>query len=132
MIWIVSMFLAVIVSGALVAIGFAARGAAQPGAPERGTGSLLMVGGVALFTVWVGIHTALSSVKPIEAGHVGVVYQFGEIVGQKPEGLQFIMPWQTMRTANVRVQRHRFDNVTSFSAETQDVFVVATVNYSIS
>ena len=132
MIWIVSMFLAVIVSGALVAIGFAARGAAQPGSPERVTGSLLMVGGVALFTVWVGIHTALSSVKPIEAGHVGVVYQFGEIVGQKPEGLQFIMPWQTMRTANVRVQRHRFDNVTSFSAETQDVFVVATVNYSIS
>ena len=132
MTWIISIALAVIICGAIVLVGRSARAAAQPGSPERFRGTALMAGGVALFVIWAGVHTALSSIKPIEAGHVGVVYQFGEIVGQKPEGLQFIAPWQEIRTANVRVQRHRFDNVTGFSQETQDVFVVATVNYSIS
>ena len=132
MTWIISIALALIIGGALVVVGRAARAAAQPGSPERFRGTAIMVGGVALLAVWIGAHTALASIKPIEAGHVGVVYQFGEIVGQKPEGLQFIAPWQELRTANVRVQRHRFENVTAFSQETQDVYVIATVNYSIS
>lgn len=132
MTWIISIALALIICGAIIVVGRAARAAAQPGSPERFRGTAIMAGGVALLAVWVGAHTALASIKPIEAGHVGVVYQFGEIVGQKAEGLQFIAPWQELRTANVRVQRHRFENVTAFSQETQDVFVVATVNYSIS
>lgn len=132
MIWIVSMFLAAVICGAIILVGMAARSGAQPGSPERVRGSILMGAGVALFLVWAGLHTAFAAIKPIEAGHVGVVYQFGEIVGQKGEGLQVIAPWQELRTANVRVQRHRFENITAFSQETQDVYVVATVNYSIS
>ena len=132
MTWIISIALALIICGAIILVGRSARAAAQPGSPERFRGTALMAGGVALFVVWAGTHTALASIKPIEAGHVGVVYQFGEIVGQKPEGLQFIAPWQELRTANVRVQSHRFENITAFSEETQDVFVIATVNYSIS
>jgi regulator of protease activity HflC (stomatin/prohibitin superfamily) len=53
-------------------------------------------------------------------------------VGQEPEGLQFIMPWQDMRIESVQVQRYRFENITAFSYETQDVFFVATLNYSVS
>ncbi len=132
MTWILSVALAIIICGVVIVVGRAARGAAQPGSMERLRGTAIMAGATALLVVWVGAHTALASIKPIEAGHVGVVYQFGEIVGQKPEGLQFIAPWQEMRTANVRVQRYRFENITAFSLETQDVFVVATVNYSIS
>lgn len=132
MTWIISIALALVICGAIILVGRAARAAAQPGSPERFRGTALMAGGLALLVVWAGVHTALASIKPIEAGHVGVVYQFGEIVGQKPEGLQFIAPWQELRTANVRVQSHRFENITGFSEETQDVFVVATVNYSIS
>ena len=130
--WVVSMILALVSCGAVFLVGRAARSGANPGSPERFRGMIAMVAAGALFILWVGLHTAFASVKPIEAGHVGVVYQFGDIVGQKKEGLQFIAPWQEIRKESVQVQRHRFDNITAFSAETQDVFVIATVNYSVS
>lgn len=132
MVWVVSVFLAVILCGGALLAGRAARAAAKPGTPERMRGGIVIGAAVAVFVAWVGVHTVLRSVKPIEAGHVGVVYQFGEIVGQKPEGLQFIWPWQELRIESVQVQRHRFENITAFSQETQDVFFIATLNYSVS
>lgn len=132
MVWVVSVFLAVILCGGALLVGRAARAAAEPGTPERMRGGIVIGAAVAVFVAWVGVHTVLRSVKPIEAGHVGVVYQFGEIVGQKPEGLQFIWPWQELRIESVQVQRHRFENITAFSQETQDVFFIATLNYSVS
>jgi len=126
------MILALVICGAIFVVGRAARSAANPGSPERFRGMVAMVAAGVLFALWAGLHTAFASIKPIEAGHVGVVYQFGEIVGQRGEGLQFIAPWQEVRTESIQVQRHRFDNITAFSAETQDVFVIATVNYSVS
>lgn len=130
--WVVSIILAFVICGAVFFVGRAAHGAANPGSAERFRAMIIMMGAGALLVVWAGLHTVLASIKPIEAGHVGVVYQFGEIVGQKEEGLQFIAPWQSIRTESVQVQRFRFDDITAFSAETQDVFVVATVNYSVS
>lgn len=131
MYWVVSMVIAVIVCGAIFVIGRAARGAASPGSPERFRAMIVMVAAGVLFVLWAGLHTALASIKPIEAGHVAVVYEFGEIVGQKSEGLQFIAPWEKIQTESVQVQRFKFENITAFSAETQDVLVVATVNYSV-
>jgi regulator of protease activity HflC (stomatin/prohibitin superfamily) len=130
--WVVSIILAFVICGVVFLVGRAAHGPANPGSPERFRAMIIMMGAGALLVVWAGLHTVLASVKPIEAGHVGVVYQFGEIVGQKEEGLQFIAPWQSIRTESVQVQRFRFDDITAFSAETQDVFVVATVNFSVS
>ena len=132
MTWVISMVLAIAICGAVFFVGRAARDGASAGSPERFRGTIAMVAAAVVFALWAGLHTVAAAVKPIEAGHVGVVYQFGEIVGQKGEGLQFIAPWQSMRTESVQVQRHKFDNINAFSQETQDVFVVATVNYSVS
>ncbi len=131
MTWVVSMIVAMVVCGAIFFVGRAAREGAGSGSPERFRATIAMVAASVVFAIWVGLHTVTASVKPIEAGHVGVVYQFGEIVGQKSEGLQFIAPWQSMRTESVQVQRHKFEDINAFSQETQDVFVVATVNYSV-
>lgn len=130
--WVVSMILALVICGAVFLIGRAARSGAASGSDERMRGTIAMVGAAALFILWAGLHTAFASIKPIEAGHVGVVYQFGEIVGQRDEGLQFIAPWQELRGESVQVQRFQFTEITAFSKETQDVYVVATVNYSVS
>lgn len=132
MAWIISIILAVLICGGAFLVGRAARSGAQPGSPERMRGTAIMAGAALLFVLWAGLHTVFASVKPIEAGNVGVVFQFGEIVGQKEEGLQFIAPWQSIRGESVQVQRFRFENINAFSKETQDVFVVATVNYSVS
>lgn len=130
--WVVSMVLALAICGAVFFLGRAARSGATPGSTERLRGGVIMAVSLLVFVLWAGLHTAFASVKPIEAGHIGVVYQFGEIVGQRGEGLQFIAPWQELRRASVQVQRHQFTDITAFSQETQDVYVVATVNYSVS
>ena len=86
----------------------------------------------ALLVPGVFVWTASRMVHTIEAGHVGVVYTFGEITGQRDEGIAIIAPWSDMRTESIQVQSHTFNQVTAFSAETQDVFVTITVNYSVS
>jgi regulator of protease activity HflC (stomatin/prohibitin superfamily) len=132
MIWFTSIILATILCGAAFLVGRAIRREAEPRTPESDRGLIIMAAAAVLWLLWAGIHTGFASTKQIEAGHVAIVYQFGEIVGQKGEGLQFIAPWQSIRTENIRVQRARFENINAFSQETQDVFINATVNYSVS
>jgi regulator of protease activity HflC (stomatin/prohibitin superfamily) len=102
-----------------------------PAAAVRATWAV-QIGAVVVFLLFVVGYTVGASVHQIPAGHVGVVYNFGRIVGQRPDGLQLIFPWQTMYRESIQVQRHRFEDLTAFSQETQDVLVVATLNYSVS
>jgi regulator of protease activity HflC (stomatin/prohibitin superfamily) len=95
---------------------------------------------VGVLVIVGGIATVTRSVQVVEAGHVGLVYRFGDIVGQRDAGLSLIWPWETFRTADIRIQAVRpvgqcangeDDCLAAFSAETQDVFVLATLNISI-
>ena len=131
MVWFVSMGFAIVICGVGALIGRALRKESESGSPEADRGLIVLLLAAAVFVLWVGAHTAFASLKQIEAGSVGVVYQFGEIVDQKAEGLQFVWPWQELRRETIRVQRARFDNISGFSKETQDVFISATVNYSV-
>lgn len=92
------------------------------------------MGGIVLgVAVLVGlILTPILSYKQIDAGHVGVVYTFGKITGQIEEGPHWIAPWSSVREESIQEQLHVFDKLNSFSKETQDVFVVAKLNTSIS
>ena len=68
----------------------------------------------------------------VSAGNVGVVYSFGSIVGQLDEGFHLIAPWQFVTHTDIKVQRAVMDKLQSFSQETQDVFVKASLNYQVS
>ncbi len=131
MVWFVSVAIAVVLCGVAFLFGRAMRSEGEPGSPEADRGLIIIVLATIVFVIWVGAHTALSALKQVEAGNVAVVYQFGEIIGQKGEGLQIIAPWQEIRTESIRVQRHQFANVSGFSSETQDVIITATVNYRV-
>ena len=130
--WIISIAVAFIVCGAIFFVGTVITRESAPDTPGKLRGLLVRVGAIVLLVLWILVHTALVSIKQVEAGHVAVVYEFGEIVGQKEEGLQFIAPWQSTRTASVQTQRRTFSEINAFSAETQDVFITATLNYSVS
>lgn len=96
------------------------------------TASILAV--AVLVVVFLGI-TGFRVTKQIKAGEVGIVYQFGDIVDQRGEGLQFIAPWQSLKSETIRIQKYVFDgdnSLSTFSQETQDVFINATLNYSVS
>lgn len=95
----------------------------------RRAGAITMWSAVIIFILLGSIVTITRSFHSVAAGHVGVVYQFGNIVDQTEAGLVQTWPWQSLKEANVQVQRAHFDNLTSFSSETQDVFIAATLNY---
>ena len=78
-----------------------------------------------LFSVW-------ESVYQIPAGNVGIVYTFGAITGQRGDGLQWVAPWQDVKKASVQIKGHAFPKLASFSKETQEVFVDATINVQVS
>lgn len=77
------------------------------------------------------ILTLVSSIKIIDAGHVGVVKTFGEITGQVGDGPTFVAPWSDVIEVSTRAQRKQFVRLAAFSKETQDVFVDATLNLSV-
>ncbi|QQG46633.1 MAG: prohibitin family protein [Candidatus Niyogibacteria bacterium] len=79
-----------------------------------------------------GIITFVSSFYQIPAGEVGVISEFGAITGQISEGPKFVAPWKSVLKANVRVRSHQLKKLDSFSRETQDVFVDATLNIRVS
>src|SRR5678816_547519 len=68
----------------------------------------------------------------VRAGTVGVIYSFGSIVGQADEGLHLIWPWWFITHTGIKVQRAVLSKLQSFSAETQDVLVRASLNYQVS
>lgn len=92
--------------------------------------------GVFWFSLIVVVVTTLSaSVETVPAGHIGVIYQFGSIQGQREEGVVFKMPWQDMKKANVQEQKYRFEGenaIEGASLETQDVTFTVALNYRLS
>ena len=82
--------------------------------------------------IFMAVFTLFNMAYPVPAGSAGIVYTFGGITGQRGEGLQWVMPWQSVHYASVQVQGHKFQKLASFSNETQDVFVDATINVQVS
>jgi regulator of protease activity HflC (stomatin/prohibitin superfamily) len=82
----------------------------------------------------VAVWTLFNSVYQVPAGHVGLVYAFSDIVGQTSEGLQYVAPWKSVWAATAQVQKVTFqkeNHLASFSKESQDVYVDATVNVRV-
>ena len=86
------------------------------------------VGGASVVFV---LATVFFSFAQVNTGHVGVVRTFGRISGQISPGISLIAPWQTYDSVNVQVQKQTFENLTAFSAETQNVNITTTINYSV-
>jgi prohibitin 2 len=75
---------------------------------------------------------ARSAVYQVPAGHLGIIYRFGAIDGQTGEGLQIVAPWESVYPASTQVQSRYYKSLDSFSKETQNVYVAATVNFHVS
>lgn len=89
------------------------------------------------FVAWV-LLSLFFSFHTVGSGEVGVVYRFGKIVGQRDPGVQVLPPWESLSKQSIKVQKYRFQKaegqgaeIVAFSSETQDVFIDATLNYSL-
>jgi prohibitin 2 len=87
------------------------------------------------FILWV-LLSMLFVWHTVDAGHVGLVRAFGAYTGVKEAGLVTTFPWETVEEARIRNASHELlmdggPNGTAASKESQEVFVVATINYSL-
>ena len=112
---------------------------------KRDEGTAWILASALAVIVLVGGWGAFRSFNSVDAGHVLVVRQFGEIVGQRGDGFQTIAPWQTAEDVSTQVESQRFqmDDRTgpaegaiasgpAISEETQPVYAVVTLNYRVS
>jgi regulator of protease activity HflC (stomatin/prohibitin superfamily) len=101
---------------------------------KQSEGTMWVAGALVGWLVIVAGWGALRCFHEIPAGHVGVVYSFGGISGQVADGFQVTAPWQTVRQASIQIQRATYElgqGNAAFSAESQDVFATATINYEV-
>ncbi len=118
-------------------------GLRRQGKRDEGT-AWILASALALIVV-VGGWGAWRSFHSVNAGHVLVVRQFGEIIGQRGDGFQTIAPWQSAEEVSTQVESQRFqmDDRTgagegtissgpAISEETQPVYAVVTLNYRVS
>ena len=129
----------VLVAAVAVVNGIGLR---RQGKSDEGTAWILA--SVLAIIVVIGGWGAFRSFHSVNAGHVLVVRQFGEIVGQRGDGFQTIAPWQNAEEVSVQVESQRFqmdDRGTAegaigsgpaISEETQPVYAVVTLNYRVS
>ncbi len=129
--WFATVIGAAFVCGIALLVGLVLRSGGEPGSPRARSGTLLVALAVIVFVGWAGGYTGYRTVQRVEEGHVGIVYQFGEIVGLKGDGLQFVAPWQQFRTVAVGLQRARFEEVGGFTRDRVKVTVTVTVDYHV-
>src|SRR5215218_8688490 len=112
----------------------------------KGDEGFIWIGGALLgVLVVVAGWGAFRACHSVDAGHVLVVRQFGEIVGQRGDGFQTIAPWQTSQDVSTQVESQRFQmddrgaagedanqSGPAISEETQPVYAVVTLNYRVS
>jgi regulator of protease activity HflC (stomatin/prohibitin superfamily) len=112
---------------------------------KRDEGTAWILASALAVVVLIGGWGAFRSFHSVNAGHVLVVRQFGEIVGQRGDGFQTIAPWQSAEEVSTQVESQRFqmDDRTgavegaissgpAISEETQPVYAVVTLNYRVS
>ncbi len=131
----------------IVAAIAVANGVGMRRAGKRDEGAILLGGAALAVLVLIGGWGAWRSFHSVEAGHVLVVRQFGEIVGQRGDGFQTIAPWQSAEEVSTQVESRPFqmDDRTqiatlegavrtgpAISEETQPVYAVVTLNYRVS
>jgi regulator of protease activity HflC (stomatin/prohibitin superfamily) len=118
-------------------------GLRRQGKTDEGT-AWILAASLALIVV-LGGWGAFRSFHSVNAGHVLVVRQFGEIVGQRGDGFQTIAPWQSAEEVSTQVESQRFQmddrsggaegtisSGPAISEETQPVYAVVTLNYRVS
>src|SRR5688572_25433655 len=114
---------------------------------KRDEGMAWILAALLAVIVVVGGWGAFRSFHSVDAGHVLVVRQFGEIVGQRDDGFQTIAPWQSGEEVSAQVESRQFQmddrqqiadiehairSGPAVSSETQPVYAVVTVNYQVS
>jgi len=124
-----------LIGGVLLAEFFLAAAHTEPNGRSSGFNSkpwMIAVPVMALF-VWIVI-TAFCSTDTVANGHIGIKKQFSSLVGTTGEGLVTHAPWQSVAEVSVQNELRTYEmnqNNSAVSSDSQPVFLVVQVNYSL-
>lgn len=125
MFWFILTGLMIVIVGGSVLIG-----AAVPSG-EGKFGAFATAG--ITFVLWIGA-SFLFMFHTVENGHIGIVKQFGSIVGTTGEGFVSTAPWQQISQVSVRNELRTYDmgqDQAAVSRDSQAVYLKVQVNYSL-
>ena len=106
--------------------GSGSGSARSPGAPllKLGSAGLIMIGLLVLMTIWLGIYR-------IDAGHVGIVKRFGNVIDVVDPGLHVKLPWaDTVEEMEVR-ERAFSMTLDAASQDPLEIPIQVTVNWLV-
>lgn len=129
----------VVFFGGKLAYADAASVAERTGRSNDSIANYIAWGGLALTVVLILLVTVFKSFHTVENGHIGIVKQFGSIVGTTGEGLVTTAPWQNLDEVSVRNEirtyimdeRQEGGTGSAVSSDSQAVFLTVQVNYSL-
>jgi len=120
-----------LIVGAVVFLVGRAMTASNPTAPLGRLITVLAVIGTGLVLALV---IAFFTFHTVENGHVGIVKQFGSLVGTTDEGLVTTAPWQSLAEVSVQNEKRDYDMTaenSAVSSDSQAVFLIVQVNFSL-
>lgn len=98
---------------------------------ERAGGWIAIVGSTVVFVML----SIFLSTDTISNGHIGIVKQFGSLVGTTGEGLVTHAPWQSVDPVSVKNELATYEmndkTNSAVSRDSQPVYMVVQVNYSL-
>lgn len=81
---------------------------------------------IAAFLILVAL--AISTVRFVPTGEVGIKTSFGTVSGRADEGLNLIAPWEEITPMNIRIQKQSFKGL---SASTKDAQAISNIDIDV-
>ena len=133
-IFVIALAIALVYGRALQTLG---REAADTRRVRKGRA--VTIGSTAIFGVLFAGLILIRSIHFVDAGHVGIVKQFGDIVGREDSGAVLIGPWQSIDEVSVQIQSETFvmdsrkaaGTGSAVSRDSQTIYATVTLNYQL-
>jgi prohibitin 2 len=107
--------------------------------PDPSTGTLVRWVGVGAVAFLLVAITACSSVATVDNGHIGILKEFGPVVGTTGNGVVVHAPWQDLHEVSVQneIREYNMTNEgenaigSAVSSDTQEIFVKLIVDWTL-
>ena len=101
---------------------------------KSNTGRLVQLGSAIAAVVVFLLVTAFASTDTVNNGNIGIVKQFGNLVGTTGSGLVTHAPWQSVSAVSVRNELRTYEmdqSNAAVSSDSQAVYLTVQVNYNL-
>jgi regulator of protease activity HflC (stomatin/prohibitin superfamily) len=129
-------FLFLIIVFAVIAVLGILGGKIAKSENPSGPGGLVAWGVPIIMVVLSVLTVAYQTMHTVENGHIGIVKEFGSLVGTTGEGFVTTAPWQSLSEVSVQEEQNTYvmtrqENGTAVSSDSQEIGLVLQVRWQL-